>query len=637
VVPAGHARPVRPTTEIAETNAERLPEGPHRPNADVILITVDATRADHVSAYGYGRPTTPNIDALAAHGVRFERAYAQAPHTSFSIASLMTGSYYATLARLAPNGQYETLPRIFRRYGWKTAAFFPPAVFFIDAHKMKTFETTNFDFEYVKYEYMDAEQRIDQIEAFLRQEDPRRMFLWLHLFEPHEPYDAHPGHDFGSRDVDRYDSEIAYSDAVVGKVIALFQKQRPNAIIIVAADHGEEFDEHGGRYHGTTLYDEQVRVPLVMLVPGVSARVVPGPVQLIDLAPTILGLLDLLPPVRMRGTDLGPWMASPPAPADRFPPVFSEVEDKRMVVAGSEKLVCDLAKDFCAYFDLAQDPREQHDLAEAEPQKVARLRQLLDHWLAQQARLATNAPAVVEHADETQAIERARLGDASVAAKLATMLTSPAPVSLRRQAARVLVESLPAKPETKDTLTAALEKADDDEVRDWAAVAALRMGEGRGKERALASVQRATDEALRLQAALALAQSGDNAGVKILGEALDECATREALCTTVVTTLGKLRDPAAVPALLAHLSDVRTRWEAVKALGEIGDPSAVPALIERLKTDEYVPVRTAAAHGLARIGGARARLALQWSATHDPEPRVTEVARAAMSSSHQRH
>jgi len=247
VLPVRHTRRPDAGPAVAAAVANRLPEGPHRPGADVVLITVDATRADHLGAYGYGRPTTPNIDALARRGVRFARAYAQAPHTSFSIASLMTGKYYPTVARLAPHSQHQTLPWILRRYGWKTAAFFPPAVFFIDAQKMKAFETSNFDFEYVKYEYLDADERVEQIDDFFRKENPRKVFLWLHLFEPHEPYLVHPGHDFGSRDIDRYDSEIAYCDAVVGRVIAYVQAKRPNAIIIVAADHGEEFDEHGGR------------------------------------------------------------------------------------------------------------------------------------------------------------------------------------------------------------------------------------------------------------------------------------------------------------------------------------------------------------------------------------------------------
>jgi arylsulfatase A-like enzyme len=609
-----------------------LPDGPHRPGADVVLITVDATRADHLGAYGYGRPTTPHIDALAKRAVRFDRAYAQAPHTSFSIASLMTGKYYPTLARLAPHGQHETLAQTLRRYGWKTAAFFPPAVFFIDAQKMKTFETSNFDFEYVKYEYLDAEQRVEQIDAFFRKEAPSKVFLWLHLFEPHEPYLAHPGYDFGSRDIDRYDSEIAYSDAVVGRVLEQLQKLRPNAIIIVAADHGEEFDEHGGRYHGTTLYDEQVRVPLILHVPGLPARVVPGPVQLIDIAPTVLGILDLLAPARMRGTDLGPWLATPPAPFDRLPPAFAEVEDKRMVVSGPDKLICDLGRDYCALYDLATDPHEQHDLTEARPQRVAEMRQLLDAWLDQQARFESkglDTPA----GSIAQAIERARLGEAEAAPSLAAALQSQDPVELRRMAAHLLVEALPARPDTRSLLVAAMKGSDDEEIRDWTAVAAVRLGEAEGHARLLAILGRPPSEAnqaLGLQAALALAQTGNHAGVLVLAAGLEACSSHEALCKAIVIALSKLRDPRAIPALVAHLPDVLTRLEVVQALGDTGSTAAVPALVERLKTDEYVPVRTASAHALAHIGGTRALLALQWSVKNEKEPRVLEAAKAGL-------
>jgi arylsulfatase A-like enzyme len=91
----------------------------------------------------------------------------------------------------------------------------------------------------------------------------------------------------------------------------------------------------------------------------VSPRVIDGPVELIDVTPTVLNLLDIPVPARMRGTDLGPWLAPRPAPAARLPPVFAEVEDKRMIVAGSEKLLCDLHWGFCAYYDLAADPGER--------------------------------------------------------------------------------------------------------------------------------------------------------------------------------------------------------------------------------------------------------------------------------------
>ena len=266
----------------------------------------------------------------------------------------------------------------------------------------------------------------------------------------------------------------------------------------------------------------------------------------------------------------------PPAPEDRLPPVFAEVEDKRMVVKGQEKLICDLGKDYCAFYDLGADPREERDLAEARPERVAALHQLLDRWLDEQARFESKRLAGADSAAMSQAIERGRMGNPDAASALAAMLQSRAPVELRREAARLLVEALPARQDTRAMVVAAMNAADDDEVRDWAAVAAVRLGEAAAEPRLLAIVGRPGSEArraLRLHAALALAQAGDGTGVMVLGEALDACSANEALCKSIIAALGKLRDPRAVPALIAHLSDVLTRVEVVQALAEIGDAS----------------------------------------------------------------
>ncbi len=623
------------TTTVAL--AESLPPltgGPHRPGADIVLITVDAVRADHLGCYGYRRPTTPNIDALAARGVRFEHAYTQAPHTSFSLASVMIGKYYPTLARLASSETHETLAWIFRRYGWKTAAFFPPAVFYIDAHKMKAFESSNFDFEYVKYEYLGAEGRIGQIEDFLRAEHPDKLFLWLHLFEPHEPYERHEGFDFGGGDVDRYDSEIAYADRVVGKVVALIERQRPGAVVILAADHGEEFGEHGGRYHGTTLFEEQVHVPLIVVAPGLIPHVVSGPTQLIDIPATIFGLLDLPQPARMRGTDLGPWLATPPAPGDRLPPAFAEVEDKRMVVVGSEKLICDVSRDYCSYFDLRGDPREQHDLADQRPDRVLFLRQQLDRWLGEQTRYEAKLLGAAAGTGElARAIERGRLADASAALALAESLSGSAPVGARREAAGLLVTTLPARPETLAVLRAAADKADDEEVRAFAAVAAMRLGASEMQDRLRALLAKPTTEAsegLHVHAALALAEKSDGSGMPALGAALDSCGSDVLLCKRILAALGNLKDARAVAPLVAHLGFVQTRRETVEALGAIADAASAPALIGCLERDEYVPVRVAAAAALGHLGGARALQALQSALGHEHEETVLLAVRQAL-------
>jgi arylsulfatase A-like enzyme len=611
-----------------------LPPGPHCSNADVFLITIDALRADHLGCYGYRRSITPNLDRLAARGVRFEHAYTQAPHTSFSLASLMTGKYYATLARLASSDAQETLAHVLRRYGWKTAAFFPPAVFYVDGQKMKAFESNSFDFEYVKYEYLDAEARVGQIEDFLTNEQPRRLFLWLHLFEPHEPYRTHPGFDFGTAEIDRYDSEIAYADSVVGKVVALIERKRPGAVIMVAADHGEEFGEHGGRYHGTSLYEEQVHVPFIVEAPGLSPHRVDGPSQLIDIATTILGLADIPIPARMLGTDLGPWLATPAAPAARLPPAFAEIEDKRMVVQGSDKLICDVRKDFCSMFDLASDPGESHDLADSRPDRLATLRQRLDLWLDEQVRYETRLLGAAGDTEPyARTIQRGRLLDSSATDELAAMLVGSAPIEARREAASILVTILPPRPETRAALLLAAEQADDSLVRDWAAVAALRGGAAQlqARVRALAtSPETENNRGLALQAALALAEYGDASGIDRLVALLERCGDNVFLCRRAIAALAKLRVARATKPLIDHLDFVLTRLETVKALAAIQDPKSVPALIDRLDTDEYVPVRAVAAQALGRLGGARARQALQLAAQREKEETVLVAIRASL-------
>jgi arylsulfatase A-like enzyme len=603
--------------------------GPRLPGSDVVLITVDALRADHLGVYGHARARTPSIDALARQGVRFERAYAQAPHTSFSVASLLTGTYYASLTRLGLEGSAEPLSLLLRRQGWKTAAFYPPAVFFVDGDKLQRHASNHFHFEHVRFDYSNAQTRLAQVRAFFEQQKPDRAFVWVHFFEPHEPYETCPGRSFGSSDVDRYDSEIACVDAAVGGLLAYLERQRPGAIVILTADHGEEFGEHGGRYHGSTLYDEQIRVPLIVRFPGVSPHVVAGQVQLIDLPPTILGLLGLAAPAGMRGTDLRPWLAAPPEAAP-LPPAFAEFEYKRMVVVGSEKLICDMNWGVCAWHDLRADPGEKANLVDRRPAQVAVLRGHLDRWLDGHTRPPPGArPPLADAEVPPRALERARLGDLGVVTELAAIMGSRAPLPIRREAARLLVTRLPRRPETRAQVLHAL-SADDPQIRDWAALAATRLGHGAARSRARAILRDGRrDQEIRLQAALALALVDDRSPVPFLTGALDSCGSVE-LCRQVILGLGRLRDRRATGALVEQLGQIQNRREVVNALGEIGDRTAVPALAERLLQDEFVPVRAEAATALGKVGGPGARKALVASLARDRDPIVLEAARQAV-------
>jgi arylsulfatase A-like enzyme len=604
-----------------------LPDGPHRREADVLVITIDALRADHVGAYGYGRATTPNIDALARDGVRFTRAYAQAPHTSFSISSMLTSKYFPTMARLAPGEKHDTIAGVLRRFGWRTAAFYPPAVFYIDSDKLKSFAETNFDFEYVKFEFIDAQRRVDQLLAYYDTVNPKRSFVWVHFFEPHEPYVPHDGFAFGGGDVDRYDGEIAYTDAAVGRLIREVRARRPGTIIIIAADHGEEFEEHGGRYHGSSLYEEQLRIPLLVSIPGVAAHVVDGQVQLMDVTPTVLNLLDIPVPARMRGTDLGPWLAAPPAPSARLPPAFAELEDRRMVSLAGEKLICDMRAGLCAYYDLVADPRERKNLADERPARVAFLRGLLDNWLDAHLTFEPGGGAGTTGGAEPRALERGRLGDTAAAPDLAALLDSAAPVAQRREAARLLVE-LPPQPATTPALARAAADRDPT-IASWAIVGAFRLGDRTRQLRVQEiAVDPRSSAPLDVRAALALAVAGDATGLPMLAAALD-AHEDVLLCRAIIVALGGLHDNRVVPVLMAHLPEVQNRREMVQALGAQRDRAAVPALIERLRTDAYVPVRAAAAQALAAIGDRAAIPALEQAARHDTEPMVVQAAREA--------
>jgi len=234
-----------------------------------------------------------------------------------------------------------------------------------------------------------------------------------------------------------------------------------------------------------------------------------------------------------------------------------------------------------------------------------------------------------------KAIERGRLGDLLAAAELGALMVSSAPLQLRREAAELLV-ALPPRRETAPALAKAV--GDRDQViADWAAVGAVRLGDGA----ALARVRAVVDDAnaphmLRVRGALALAAIDDAAGVPVLGEALDHCEDI-LLCRLIILNLGKLRDRRAVPALLKHLPEVQNRREMVDALADINDITARDALIERLAGDEYVPVRVQAARALAKLGDLTAIAALERAARTDTEPTVAAAARAALATVNQLH
>jgi hypothetical protein len=580
---------------------------------DVVLVSVDALRADHVSAYGYPRPTTPNLDGLAREGTLFESAYCPTPHTSYSITSMMTGKYMRPLLALGLGEDAETWAQDLRRYGWRTAAFYPPAVFFIDEVRFSRFERERLGFEYAKVEFADPALRERQIAEYLDGAPPGRpLFLWVHFFEPHEPYVAHALHVFvggASRDVDAYDGEVAEADDGIGRVVRLVRARRPGAVVMVTADHGEEFGEHGGRYHGTSVYEEQVRVPLVVVGPGVRAGARASTVvQTIDLLPTTLSALAIPRPARLRGRDLGPLLSGDSKSLDAGL-AFAETDDYALVASGPERLVCDRRAAACAVYRPADDPLERRDVSAADPGRFEQLRALLraterDHGHYE----AAEGPAWPE------ALRRGMQGEAEVAADVASLLDDVDP-GIRRKAAEVCF-ALHA-PGTAPQVNRALKRDEDDQVRRWSALALARMGEPMPP--LVETLLHDASRDWRRRAALALAERGDARAceetaawwVDVLPQPggssdVDDAPPRLSLdlvhAQELLAATARARCRSAVPALVRALDDVRARASVADALGDLGDDRARRPLLALLANEPYVTTRPHEARALVALG-----------------------------------
>jgi len=561
---------------------------------DILLITIDALRADRLAAYG-GHGLTPNMDRLAQESVVFARAYTPTPHTSYALASLLTGKFMRPVLDL-PNvsSDHRTLPEVLRRYGYRTAAFFPPAVFFVDAERFASLSADDFGFEYRKVMFASAQDRVKQLKKYLAQSEAGHpVFVWVHLFEPHEPYAPKPPFVRGDSAQERYDGEVAQADDGVGQLVNTFRAARPKSTVIVSADHGEEFGDHGGHFHGTTLFDEQVRVPLLWSSPGIKPRVSVLPVETLDVATTLLAGLGIPRDARMRGDNLGPALR---AGDDESGPrhAFADIGDSRMATDGVHKLICHSDSGECLLFDLTADALETRNLLESKPAVVEALRAALSAFVGSIPSI--EAVALGDGVGWPPQLARARLGDRSVGPELVPLLGADQAL-WRSEAARACGEL---------RFAPALQVVDqlrvhdpDPRVRAEAALATLALGERMALPDVVSvALAPESERELRLRAALLLAQNADPSGVQVLIETATDASLSERERVPSVDALGALRAASATPALVALLEDVRLRPNAATALGAIGGRVARRALLRALAIERYPSAREAEARAL---------------------------------------
>jgi len=296
---------------------QAAPSGSATPRPNVVLITIDTLRADHVGCYGYGGAETPRIDALAREGTRFTHAYTPVPITLPAHGSLLTGTFPMATGMHDFSGNklpadFVTLAEILRDNGYATAAFIGSAVLDSRFGLDQGFETyfDHFDFrQLLRSNLEEMERRGDAVmdEALNWLERNRRppFFLWVHLYDPHHPYT--PPEPYASRYRARpYDGEVAFADAQVGRLFARLREWElyEDALIVLASDHGEGLGEHGEKTHGFYIYSSTLQVPLIFRIPGVAPRVIKEEVSLVDVMPTILQALNLSVPPGVQGRSL---------------------------------------------------------------------------------------------------------------------------------------------------------------------------------------------------------------------------------------------------------------------------------------------------------------------------------------------
>lgn len=376
------------TACIAQATGSRQP--------DVFLITIDTLRADHVHCYGDSQISTPALDALAKNGIRFSAAFTPSPITNTSHTSILTGllpsSHGVTDFAIALDPSHPTLAALLKDRRYHTAAFIGAVI--LDSNGLAPGLNRGFDF-YDNFTDHSATQArwgrverrgmdvVHRAEAWLTKHPAGPHFVWVHLYDPHDPYE--PPAPYSQTYKGRlYDGEIAYADSALANFVSYLKTRGSyeNAIVIAVADHGESLGEHGEDTHGIFLYDSTTHVPLIMKLPrnATSGTVVDAQVRTTDILPTVLDLVGVQLPERLDGKSLRPYFTNSKS-EDRA--AFGETDyplrfgwaPLRSVRTREFKFIEAPRPEL---YDLGQDPGELKNKYASSDPTVERLRTMLD-------------------------------------------------------------------------------------------------------------------------------------------------------------------------------------------------------------------------------------------------------------------
>jgi len=378
---------------------------------DVYLITIDTLRADHVHCYGYGEVKTPAMDSLAGDGVRFAEAFTPSPITNTSHASILTGllpgSHGVTDFGIPLSAQHPTIAEVLKKSGYKTAAFIGAVI--LDSKTLAPGFDRGFDYydnfpehPQTKSRWGRVERRgmdvVQHAEAWLAKHPAGPHFVWVHLYDPHDPYEPPPPYSQTYKE-HLYDGEIAYADSALGHFIGYLKQtaRYRNSVVVVVGDHGEGLGEHHEETHGIFLYDSTTHVPLIVKLPaGAHAgSIVQAQVRTVDIVPTLLDLIGLAALEKSDGESLKAYWAGS-TQTDR--PAFGETDyPLRFGWAPLRSVRTERYKFIEAprpeLYSLDSDPGELHSQYEAKDARVEKARSMLAELAKREAPSETAQPA----------------------------------------------------------------------------------------------------------------------------------------------------------------------------------------------------------------------------------------------------
>jgi choline-sulfatase len=623
--------------------AGALAAGCHRgdrfPKAPVVLISIDTLRSDRVGVYGAKTGATPKIDALARESMLFERAYSHYPLTLPSHVSLLTGELPGVHAVRDNVGypfdaaKHPFLPRLLKAQGYDTGAAVSAFVLRSQTGFGPGFDYYESSLRPPAHVTLDMVQRPGGETAKLaldwlrgRKDAERPFFLFLHIYEPHSPYEPPPS--LAARFSDPYDGEVAAADEIVGNFLDELEKLGlyDRSIVMVLSDHGEGLDEHGEGQHGLFLYRESLQVPLLLKLPKAArgGSRVAAPVQLVDVVPTVLGLVGGEVPKELTGESLLQVADHPEAPPRQlyaetfYPRLHFGWSELSSLIEGRFHYIDGPAPEL---FDVVGDTAELHNVLDQQRRTYATLRGALSKYPRQ-----LEAPSPT---DPETAKQLAALGYAAGVAKTTGPLPDPRSkrsvvvdlghaVALAHQdrhaeAAALYAKLLVTDPQMPDTwafYARALEKLG---RRDEAADAyekALEVGS--------AGPQLIVDTAEKL-VELGHVEDGEKLAQTMLRETPERAYEVLAKVALARRDVGAARGLLQRAAADGHASD-RLRGEVARALAETGAVAEAASVLEPVSKDADPPTLNLLGIALSDSGRhGEARAVLERAVAADPK------------------